>query len=189
MNHLTPEEIDAEAIKDIQRRWCVLCCGVRAEKKAADKLGEMGFRVFHPTMVEERKHRFSTKTVETIRPLFPRYLFVREFPMDDHLSWYLIRKTEGIQSVLLINGAPAKVPGEVIVDLRAAQTNGLWDNRMPKKGSIRAGQTVRIIDGPFAGHMALVKACVSEKTANVLMNLFGGERQARVPIDAIRAVA
>jgi transcriptional antiterminator RfaH len=189
MNHLTPEEAEAEARKDIERRWCVLCCGVRAEKKAADKLGEMGFRVYHPTLVEERKHRFSTKTIETIRPLFPRYLFVREFPLEDHLSWYLIRKTEGIQAVLLINGAPAKVPGEVVQELRDAQTQGLWDSRFAKRGTIKAGQRVRIVEGAFAGQMAIVKACVSDKTAKVLMTIFGGERQARVPIDAIRAVA
>lgn len=183
------DEVAIEAQKDLDRRWCVLCCAPRAERKATDKLGEMGFRVYHPTRVDERKPRFGTAIVAKEIPLFPRYIFVREFPLEDHLSWYLIRKTEGIQAVLLINGAPAKLPGNIIVELQGAQRDGLWDRRMQKKGSIRPGQMVRIVEGSFAGHMALVKACIGEKSANVLMTIFGGERQARVPIDAIRAVA
>jgi transcription antitermination factor NusG len=167
--------------------WFVLYCNVRAEKKAEEKLAGQGFTVYRPVYVQERKkHRNSRERVPIEMNLLPRYLFVREFPLEDHLSWFMIRKTEGVESALLVNGMPAKVAGFVVDELRQAQQDGAFDDRVPDPTVFKAGQRVRMVEGAFSGHMATIQRVMSSGSAKVLMTLFGSTRHVRVPIDALR---
>lgn len=169
--------------------WFVLYCNVRSEQKACENLTKQGFDAYWPVRIEQRIRRHTKAKHEVTLPLFPRYIFVRQFPIEDHLSWFMIRKTDGIESALYRNGSPALVPGPVIADLRQAEQSGAFNQMIPDRSALKTGQSVRIMAGPFEGHLATVQSVLPGTTARVLMKLFGSTRPAHVPIDALRLVA
>ena len=60
----------------------------------------------------------------------------------------------GVISLIMAGDAtPARVPDAVIADLKARETGGLID--LPRPPKFRPGDRLRIIHGPFAGHVGL----------------------------------
>lgn len=173
----------------INTGWFVIYCSVGCEAKVAEKLTEQGFDAYHAIRIEERRHRRSREVREVPLSLFPRYLFVRQFPLDDHLSWYMIRKTAGVESALLINGRPAVVSAEVLACIREQQSAGQYDSRVVGAAPLKRGQKVRIAEGPFGGHHAVVESAKPGRSIRVLMDIFGRANYAHVPIDHLRLVA
>ena len=86
------------------------------------------------------------------RPLlFPGYLFVLI-----ELQWHAARWAPGVVRLVMNGVGPAAVPDGVIADLKGRETGGLID--LPRPPKFRTGDRLRVISGPFDGHVGLYQA-------------------------------
>jgi transcriptional antiterminator RfaH len=85
-----------------------------------------------------------------------------------------------------MNGiGPAAVPEAVIEDLRARETGGLID--LPRPPKFRAGDRLRVIDGPFAGHVGLYQGMKPRERVEVLLAILGGAQRVTLAADSVEA--
>jgi transcriptional antiterminator RfaH len=103
-----------------------------------------GFEVYAPRIKAPRGARSRNP-----RLLFPGYVFVLIV-----LQWHAAMRTPGVVRLVLDGGIPARVPDNVIAELRARERNGLL--QLPEPRRFRAGERVRVIHGPLVGLEGLV---------------------------------
>jgi len=88
---------------------------------------------------------------------------------------------------LIMGGTqPARVPDSVIAEIRARERGGLVD--LPRREVFLTGEAVRVIQGPFAGHLALFAGQRPHDRVSVLLALLGGQQRVERPRDGIEAV-
>jgi len=126
------------------------------------------FQVVVPTEDEieiKEGHRRRMK-----RRVFPGYILVQMVLDDD--SWYVVRNTPGVTGFVSAGSKPAP--------LRPDEADKIFkrmEMEAPKiKISFREGETVRIIDGPFADFVGTVDELDLDKgRVRVLVAFFGRE--------------
>jgi len=126
------------------------------------------FHVIVPTEDEieiKEGHRRRTK-----KRVFPGYILVNM--VLDEESWYVVRNTPGVTGFVRAGNKPAPVrPDE------ADKIFQRMEAEAPRiKISFREGQSVRIIDGPFADFVGTVEELDLDKgKVTVLVSFFGRE--------------
>ncbi|MBM3300893.1 MAG: transcription termination/antitermination protein NusG [Deltaproteobacteria bacterium] len=126
------------------------------------------FQVVVPTEEEieiKEGHRRRTK-----KRVFPGYILVQMILDED--SWYVVRNTPGVTGFVGSGSKPTP--------LRPAEADKIFkrmEMEAPKiKVSFREGQTVRIVDGPFADFVGTVEEMNLEKgKVRVMVSFFGRE--------------
>ena len=74
-----------------------------------------------------------------------------------------------------MNGVgPAAVPEAVIRISRARETGGLID--LPRPPKFRPGDRLRVVQGPFAGHVGLYAGMKPHERVEVLLAILGAAR-------------
>jgi transcriptional antiterminator NusG len=126
------------------------------------------FQVVVPTEEEieiKEGHRRRTK-----KRVFPGYILVQM--ILDEESCYVVRNTPGVTGFVSAGTKPAPLHAE-----EADKIFKRMEAEAPKiKISFREGQTVRIIDGPFADFVGTVEELDLDKgKVRVLLSLFGRE--------------
>jgi transcriptional antiterminator RfaH len=117
-------------------------------------LAQRGVDVYLPTVAPRRRATSSSTSGE---PLFPGYLFVNLDIRSD--AWLAARSAPGIAYFLGCgDGAPSPLPDELIEAIR--QRADQQGDRQPVI-PFRAGESVLIKDGPFAGIEAVFDGCLS----------------------------
>jgi transcription termination/antitermination protein NusG len=104
------------------------------------------------------------------RKVFPGYVLVQMYMSDD--AWYVVRNTPGVTGFVGSGNKPTKLrPDEVKAILKQAEAE------VPRvKVAFSRGQSVRIIDGPFADFLGVVDDINHEKgKVRVLVSFFGRE--------------
>lgn len=146
--------------------WCVVHTQPHREVRASVHIGERGFDVFLPLRQKTIRHARQFRSV--LRPLFPRYLFVRFDTARD--PWTRIRSTPGVAQILMDGDMPRAVPGGVIERLlQLADQRGVVDFEK----TIRPGESVRITAGPFAGLVGTLASLDDAGRVSVLLNILG----------------
>ena len=74
---------------------------------------------------------------------------------------------------------PARVPNEVIVALRRRERRGAIE--LPKPPGLEAGDRVKILRGPFQGHLGLYAGMKPREQIEVLLMLLGSQQRAILP--------
>src|SRR5262249_48975008 len=129
-----------------------------------------------------RERRISHgRKIEVRPPLFPGYAFVAI-----ELQWHTARWTVGVLGLIMGGISPARVPDSVIAELKGRERNGLIE--LPKPRGLRAGDTVRVLRGPFAGHFALYAGMAPHERVAVLLALLGGQQRVILPKGDVEAV-
>lgn len=126
------------------------------------------FRVVVPT--EEEVEIRDGKKRTTQRRVFPGYILV-EMILDDE-SWYAVRNTPGVTGFVGSGTRPIPLTqAEVDKILRR------MEEEQPRiKVTFRVGETVRIVEGPFAEFMAVVDDIDADRgKVRVLVSFFGRE--------------
>lgn len=161
--------------------WHVAYTEPRAELDVADAIrDDLGFDVFVP-----REKIFAVRRgfkVEDSRPMLPRYVFVEVDPYKQH--WQHVLDVDGVVEMLgAMHGHD--VPGYVmpsawIAAWRKMEEVGEFDRTTKYPNDFKVGETVRISEGPFAGHEALItefmakmRSTTARKRAKVLMRFLG----------------
>ena len=165
------------------KKWFVVYTNIKCEFRAEKGLAAKGYDVFLPRA--RRWVRHARKKTERVAPLLPRYVFVG-FDLD-LMPWYEIRNTDGVEGILSNNTIPVAVPTAAIEDLRVMETMGVFDETTEVL-RLSAGDHVRLIKGPFAGHLCTLKSARGKEKVEVVLALFGRENVLRVPLSALRPV-
>ena len=139
-------------------------------------LRQAGFETYAPRL---REHRIAHGRKEVRTPLlFPGYLFVLI-----ELQWHTARWSPGVVRIVLNGTAPAAVPDGVIAALKAREMNGLIE--LPKPPNFRPGDRVRVLHGPFAGHVGLYAGMKPRERIEVLLAILGGAQRVTLAADAV----
>jgi transcriptional antiterminator RfaH len=108
--------------------------------------------------------RIHGRKVEVSTPLFFGYAFVLIT-----LQWHCINGTPGVVKLIMSGGIPAKVPDQVIADIRKREHNGAVV--LPKR-ALQYGDR-----GPLSGRLALFDDMAPRERVFVLLTLLGSERR------------
>jgi transcription termination/antitermination protein NusG len=162
---------------DDGRRWYVVHCYSGYENKVRHNLEQrietMGmkdriFDVVVPTEEEIEVKDGKRRTIE--RRVFPGYILVQMILSEE--SWYVVRNTPGVTGFVGMGNEPTPLrPEEVTQIIRRMEAEA------PRvKVTYKAGQKVRIIDGPFNDFIGTVDAIDMERAkVRVMVSFFGRE--------------
>jgi transcriptional antiterminator RfaH len=120
------------------------------------------------------------RRVERRPALFPGYAFVLI-----RLQWSTIGSTPGVSGLIMNGSGPAKVPDQVIAEIRRREIDGLVE--LPKPPEIRSGDRVRVVAGPFAGQFGLYAGMRPRARVEVLLTLLGAQQRVELPRASIEA--
>jgi transcriptional antiterminator NusG len=180
-------EEQGEQPSSTEGQWYVLHTYSGYEKKVkksiesrveALDLGDRVYEIVVPTQEEIEIRQGQRHNVE--KKVFPGYVLVR-MEMDED-SWYQLRNTPGVTGFVSFNNKP--------IPLTEAEAQGVLKGmtaEAPKvKISFALGDTVRIIDGPFADFRGQIDEINNEKgKIKVLVSFFG--RETPVELDFLQA--
>ena len=172
---------------EMEGRWYVLHTYSGYENKVkktiesrveAFDMGDRVFEVVVPTQDEVEIKDGQRKTVQ--RKVFPGYVLVRMIMDED--TWYQLRNTPGVTGFVSQDNKPVPLSGDVATNVLQEM-----EAEAPKVSvSFALGDTVRIIDGPFADFRGEVDEVNNEKgKIKVLVSFFG--RETPVELDFLQA--
>jgi transcription antitermination factor NusG len=146
--------------------WYVAITNPNCQRRAENGLAAIGYRAFWPRLRRWVSHARTKQAKEY--PILGRYIFV-EIP--DH-EFYAVRAVNGIEALLTgDNGAPARIPAEIVWRFRERYMRGEWDfvanetgefmnddgELISRRNSIPVGAIVKIMEGEFADMLAIVR--------------------------------
>jgi len=166
-------------MKPGQPNWFAVVTKPRQEQIALENLARQGFECFLP-MAENPYQRRSKKQKPIVEPLFPRYLFLRAIASHQNLA--PVRSTTGVLNMVRFGTELAVVPDSVIHAIKSSMEEDTGLIKI-KPIEIKAGDKVRIFDGPMAGINGVVQETNSNNRALILMDLLG--RPTKVQVESI----
>lgn len=164
------------------KQWYVVHTQAQGESRALFNLERQGFEAWLPLVRRQRRHARRVDTV--LRPLFPRYLFVRVDLKTE--PWRPILSTFGVSHVIGGEEGPSPVPDPVIDALAArASCDGHFDLGTE---SYRSGDKVRVLEGPLAELEGIFQAASDDERVMILLRLMGREVRVTVRGSDIEAI-
>jgi len=160
--------------------WSVAQTQIMREKTAADNLKREGFEVYAPRIKLIERGRLR------ILPLFPGYIFVQivEF-------WSPIVTTVGVVRLLRQGEQPAKLKESFVTALQRNERDGFVKLPKPPK-RLNVGDSVRVLRGTFAGHVAIYDGMTAKERELVLLEFMGRKVSLELPpadIEPLEVVA
>lgn len=141
--------------------WYVIqsCCN--HEARIEERLQRLGLEVYLPrhTVISRRRDRKKLLQV----PLFPGYLFVHDFL--EPTTYYTILKLPGVVRFLAFSQRLAPVPPETIASLKVALAADRPFQTLPH---LRKGKKVRVVQGPLAGVIGIIRESKAKKRVVVI---------------------
>jgi len=150
--------------------------------KAAEHLARQGYAAYLPRYRRYVRHARTRALV--LRPLFPRYVFVGL----DRLAqrWRPIRSTVGVVGLVSSADGPVPVAAAIVDALRRQEREGVFDLLSPA-ARLRAGDAVRVTQGPFADLVGRLLGAADHERVFVLLDLLGRSVRAEMPVLAVEA--
>lgn len=141
-------------------------------------LADRVFEIVVPTQEEIEIRAGQRFTVE--KKVFPGYVLVR-MDLDDD-TFYALKNTPGVTGFVSINNKPSPLRDDEVQGILKGMTA-----EAPKvKATFAVGDTVRIIDGPFADFRGEIDEVNQERgKMKVLVSFFG--RETPVELDFLQA--
>lgn len=161
------------------KSWFVVRTKTGVEDRAAWHLGNQGFEAYLPRYRKQVRH--ARKTQNVLRPVFPGYLFVR-IDMEQQ-RWRAINGTVGVISLVGVGGSPSLLADTIIDTIRASEdkTGAITLARQ----DLQKGDLVRVREGAFADHVALLEEVCDAKRVILLLDLMGREVRVTAPMQSL----
>jgi transcriptional antiterminator RfaH len=99
------------------------------------------------------------------------------------LQWHAARWAPGVTRIVLDGAAPARVPDGVIAEIRSRERGGLVE--LPRPPRFHPGDRVRVLHGPFIGHVGLYAGMRPRERVEVLLAILGGAQRVTLAVDAV----
>lgn len=173
--------------------WFVAMVEPRAEAKVGKGIrDELGLETYCPVeRLKDRKR--GRKVIQVIRPLIPGYVFVAFNPLRD--EWQAIEHVDGVVDLLCNDDIPSRIPTAWVEATQRAEAYGVFDRTKTAPNGFKIGDKVKVGEGPFAGHMALIeeflaklKSATASKRAKVLVSFMGRMTAIELPVEALERV-
>jgi transcriptional antiterminator RfaH len=153
--------------------WAVAQLVPNRTSLALHTLAQQNFTVYAPKIRELRVIR-GHKT-DVFSALFPGYAFVLI-----KLQWHAARWCPGVVRLVMDGMQPAKVSDDVIREIRDRERNGVVE--LPRR-VLKHGDRVRILAGPFRGHLAIYAGMAAHERVALLLEMLG--RHQRVTLSQL----
>jgi transcriptional antiterminator RfaH len=163
-------------------QWYLICTKPLAEMTAQRQLERQGFATYLPRLVQVVRRR--ERWVETIGPLFPRYLFLQLEPGRQSLR--PAHSTVGVSHVVRFGTRCAVVPDDILAELRSRADPLTGLHRLRARRGLTPGAAVRIAAGPFEGLEAVFERRAGTDRVVVLLKLLGQDASLCVSEESIR---
>ena len=150
--------------------WYAVHTHVNKESLSEINLIRQNFITYLPKYKKIIKHARKISTV--VRPLFPRYLFVKLDLVKQR--WHLINSTYGVNVLITMEEKPVKILDKIINEIKSYDNSDVIANISPYS-SMTMGEEVNIIDGLFSGRKAIFDGLTDDNRIKVLFNLLGKE--------------
>lgn len=171
------EQGASKSKRDERRQWYVIHCYSGYENKVRKNLEQrvetMGmkdriFDVVIPTQEEIEVRDGKRRTVE--RHVFPGYVLV-EMILEEE-SWFVVRNTPGVTGFVGMGDEPTPLRDDEVTHIMRRM-----ESEAPTyKVTYKAGDRVRIVDGPFNDFRGTVDEIDMERSKiRVMVNFFGRE--------------
>lgn len=180
-------ESGTEGSQGGQMEWYVLKIQSNREKTIRDSLlrriRQEGLQDFFGEIVipvEKIVENRNGKKRVIEQKLYPGYLMIQMILNDD--TWYLVRSTGGVGDFTGSSGKPSPMPAHEIQRMTGA-VQAVVEEPAKVKHDLKSGDSVKIIEGPFAsfdGSVGTVDASSGKLT--VMIEIFG--RSTPVDVEA-----
>jgi transcriptional antiterminator RfaH len=143
---------------------------------AALNLQRQGFTYYYPRFLHKKPN-----VTPTIRPLFPRYIFV-------HIEqlWRSLSGTRGVSYLLMGEGGPQTVSDTIVDAIKSREDkNGLYQLTAPPR--FQPGEHVKTEAGPFQGLPLIYEGMVGHERVSVLTEILGRMVRTTIEEKALRA--
>jgi transcriptional antiterminator NusG len=126
----------------------------------------------------------SGRKVTVPRKQFPGYLLVRMYMDDD--SWGVVRNTPGVTGFVGSGTKPAPLSRREVERILGVRKDE--EKKAPRfKPDWEVGETVRVIDGPFADFNGVIEDInVDQSKVRVLVDIFGRETPVELSFEQIQ---
>lgn len=165
-------------------QWFVLLIYPQHEKIAAGTLIGRGFKVRHPEIDVARTRGHRRRVIQTSKPLFPGYLFIRfSFLWPARFDWLTARpitprnritSAPGVQGFLKLGNDYAILSDEDMHRVERIEQGERELRNAPKYSHhFTVGELVRVGAGPFTGLNAEIRSLDAETRITILLSLLG----------------
>jgi transcriptional antiterminator RfaH len=156
--------------------WACARLESRREAVAQHFLRLNGYEVYIPQVREQRLRR--RRRIEVVSPLFPAYGFIAI-----EGQWHSARWSIGVLAMIMDGEAPAKVPDQVIDEIRAREVRGAIElPQLPgAPPGMKVGERVRVLGRPFTGLGGLYHGMSGRQRIEILLSILGGQQRVTLP--------
>jgi transcriptional antiterminator RfaH len=158
--------------------WAAAQLQPRRQALALHMLAQENFTVYAPKLRERRTIR--GRRADREAPLFPGYAFVLI-----RLQWHAARWCPGVVRLVMDGLQPARVPDVVIEEIRGRERNGAVE--LPRR-LLKPGDRVRLLAGPFQGHLAVYTGMTGPERVAVLLQILGGQQRVTLAQRDVEAI-
>jgi transcription termination/antitermination protein NusG len=126
----------------------------------------------------------SGRKVTVPRKQFPGYILVRMYMDDD--SWGVVRNTPGVTGFVGSGTKPTPMPRREVERILGVRKDE--EKKAPRfKPDWEVGETVRVIDGPFADFNGIIEDInMDQSKVRVLVDIFGRETPVELNFEQIQ---
>ena len=161
--------------------WAVVNTQAHREHIAVENLERQEFIPYCPLVKRRRSH--ARRVTDTLRPLFPGYVFVKINPGEGR--WRLMLSTFGVRSVVRCGAEVSLLDDNFIQAIRARELDGVVAR---PESPYRVGQEVRMSGGSFDGLVGTIIALHERERLTVLMQMLGGAVKVHLSEDRLSPV-
>jgi transcriptional antiterminator NusG len=168
--------------------WYVATTKPQCEARALSDLGMEGFAVYLPVCrVEVPVHNRRRSTMIRSFPVFNGYVFVG---VNGPIDFAAVHRSEFVTGFLGADATPKPVREREVLAIMDGAKHGAFDRRFDKKNKVfTAGETVRVIEGPFTGFFGQVTSVHGKKLVHMMAEMFGQLREIKFSVDQLQKVA
>lgn len=160
--------------------WYILLTNIKCELRALADLEASGINAYLPMARKEFKHHRNKKWITREFPVFNRYMFIeldKTYP-----RWFDVRRANGVESVLGVDGRPMPVDPSSVQEIRDKQAVGAFDIMRRTRSRLKPGQRIRIESGPLTGLYGEVTKESGRKTVHIMAEMFANRIPVEIPI-------
>ena len=158
----------------MSKKWYILQFKPNSHHQAVKNLTRQGFETFLP--LHDTTSRKLSRFVNTSKPLFPGYMFVR-FDRTEP-KWRKIKNTYGVSRLITFNSILKSIPTKFVDSLM--MRCDLSGKLLPTK-KLNKGDLVTVLKGPFANFIATVEKYDADQRIWILMDLMGRKTTIQTP--------
>lgn len=160
----------------MSKEWFILQFKSNSHQLAAKNLNRQGFETFLP--LHETTSRRLSRFINTSRPLFPGYMFIRFDKAEP--EWHKINSTYGVSRLITFNSVLKSMPTSFVDSLM--KRYDLSGKLLPMQ-KLKKGDQVTVLTGPFANFIATVEKYESDQRIWILMDLMSRKTKIQTPSD------